>query len=245
MSYLFHGLNCGDWFSFHSLHQGCSADEIQFSEQMHLLKVFGVQEQIKWYDLGWNEGVSKEYVWGWFADPHWTTFPILKIQSTDCIENYFENILLSCLWQCFACGDWFGFGPLLEGCSTEEIQSFEQNHQLKVFGVREEIDRNGLAQYEGVSGEGVGGRFAQPHQAGIGQAWSLSRFKVSRQLPMNDLNYVSSVSFIMTASTALANEGLFELTQLPSLTRAISLSLEETTEVPGCSQVKRLKFDQI
>ena len=49
----------------------------------------------------------------------------------------------------------------------------------------------------------------------------------------------------MTASTALANEGLFELTRQPLLTRAASLSFAETTEEPGCSQVKKLKFDQI
>ena len=45
------------------------------------------------------------------------------------------------------------------------------------------------------------------------QVWSLSRFKMSCQLLMNDLNHVSSVSLLMTASTALANEGLFELTR--------------------------------
>ena len=39
----------------------------------------------------------------------------------------------------------------------------------------------------------------------------------------------------MTASTALANEGLFELTRRPSLTRAISLSFAETTEELGHS----------
>ena len=41
------------------------------------------------------------------------------------------------------------------------------------------------------------------------QVWSLSSFKVSRQLLTNDLNHVSSVSLLMTASTALANKGLF------------------------------------
>ena len=75
-----------------------------------------------------------------------------------------------------------------------------------------------------------------------GQVESLTSFKVSRQLLMNDLNQVSSVSLLMTSSTALANEGLFELTRRPSLTRAVSLSLAETTEAPGCSQVKKLKF---
>ena len=40
----------------------------------------------------------------------------------------------------------------------------------------------------------------------------------------------------------LANEGLFELTWRPSLTLAVSLLFAETTEEPGCSQVKRPKF---
>ena len=43
------------------------------------------------------------------------------------------------------------------------------------------------------------------------QVWSLSSFKVSRQLLINNLNQVSSVSLLMTSSTALANEGIFEL----------------------------------
>ena len=53
-----------------------------------------------------------------------------------------------------------------------------------------------------------------------------------------NLSQVSSVSLLMTSSTALANEGLFELTRRPSLTRAVSSSFAETTEEPGCSQVK-------
>ena len=57
-----------------------------------------------------------------------------------------------------------------------------------------------------------------------------------------NLNQVSSVSLLMTSSTALANEGLFELTRPPLLTLAVSLSLVKTTEEPGCSQVKRLNF---
>ena len=56
-----------------------------------------------------------------------------------------------------------------------------------------------------------------------------------------NLNQVSSVSLLMTSSTALANEGLFELTRRPSLTRAVSLSLAETAKEPGCSQVYRPK----
>ena len=39
--------------------------------------------------------------------------------------------------------------------------------------------------------------------------------EVSRQLLMNDLNQVSSVSLLMTTSTAPANEGHFELTRRP------------------------------
>ena len=70
------------------------------------------------------------------------------------------------------------------------------------------------------------------------QVWSLSGLKVSWQVLRENLNQVSSVSLLMTASTALANEGLFELTRRPSLTRAVSLSFAETTEEPGYSQVK-------
>ena len=55
----------------------------------------------------------------------------------------------------------------------------------------------------------------------LAQVWSLSSFEVSRQLLKNVLNEVSSVSLFMTSSTALANEGLFELTWSPSLTRAV------------------------
>ena len=44
------------------------------------------------------------------------------------------------------------------------------------------------------------------------QVWSLLSFKVSRQLLTNDLNRDSTVSLLMTASTTLLNEGLFELT---------------------------------
>ena len=46
----------------------------------------------------------------------------------------------------------------------------------------------------------------------------------------------------MTSSMALASKGLFDLTLSPSLTGAISLlSFAETTEEPGCGQVKRPK----
>ena len=65
------------------------------------------------------------------------------------------------------------------------------------------------------------------------QVWSLSPFNVSCQLLTNDFNQVSSISLLMTSSTALANEGLFELTRRPSLTRAVLLPLAETTEEPG------------
>ena len=50
-----------------------------------------------------------------------------------------------------------------------------------------------------------------------------------------NLNQVSSVSLLMTSSLALANEGLFELTRRPSVTRAALLSFAETIEEPGCS----------
>ena len=69
-----------------------------------------------------------------------------------------------------------------------------------------------------------------------GMVWS--SFEVSRQLLTNDLNQVSSVSWLMTSWTALANKGLCELTRRPPLTRAVSLSFAETTKEPGCSQVK-------
>ena len=82
-------------------------------------------------------------------------------------------------------------------------------------------------------------------KAGSKQVWSLSGLKVSWQVLRENLNQVSSVSLLMTASTALANEGLFELTRRPSLTRAVSLSFAETTEEPGRSQVKKLKLKQI
>ena len=58
------------------------------------------------------------------------------------------------------------------------------------------------------------------------QVWSLSSFEVSRQLLMNYLNHVWFVSLIMAASTALTNEGLFELTWR-------SLSFAETTKELG------------
>ena len=55
----------------------------------------------------------------------------------------------------------------------------------------------------------------------------------------------SLVRFLAPSSSpALANEGLFELTRRPSLTRAVSLSSVETTEDPGCSQVKKTHFNQ-
>ena len=70
------------------------------------------------------------------------------------------------------------------------------------------------------------------------QVWTLSSFKLSRQLLTNDLNQVLSVSLLMTAPTALTKEGLFELTRWPLLTQAVSLSFAETSKVPDCSQVK-------
>ena len=61
-----------------------------------------------------------------------------------------------------------------------------------------------------------------PQQAAAAQVWSLSSQKVSCQLLTDDLNQVSCISLLMTSSTALANEGLFELTLRPSLTWAVS-----------------------
>ena len=62
------------------------------------------------------------------------------------------------------------------------------------------------------------------------KVWSLSSFNVSPQLLKNKLNQVSSVSLLMTSSTALANEGLFELTRHPSLTWAVLCHLPK---LPG------------
>ena len=70
-------------------------------------------------------------------------------------------------------------------------------------------------------------------EAVLDQVWSLSSFKVSRQLLTNDLDQVSSVSLLMTSSTALPNEWLLGLTRCPWLTQADSLSLTEITEEPG------------
>ena len=75
---------------------------------------------------------------------------------------------------------------------------------------------------------------------GNAQVWSLLGLKVSWQVLRENLNQVSSVSLLMTSTPALANEGLFELTQRHSLTQAVSLSFMEITKEPGCSQVKRL-----
>ena len=58
----------------------------------------------------------------------------------------------------------------------------------------------------------------------------------------NDLNQVSSKSFLMTSSTALANKGLFELTRRPSLKRAVSLSFAETTEEPDLLSREKAKI---
>ena len=72
------------------------------------------------------------------------------------------------------------------------------------------------------------------------QEWSLSSFKVSRQLFANDLDQVSFVSLLMTSSTAHAKEGHFEFTRRNLLTGAVS-SFVETIEEPGCCLVKRPK----
>ena len=80
---------------------------------------------------------------------------------------------------------------------------------------------------------------------GVSAGMVTIKFKVSWQVLTNNLNQVSSVSLLMTSSTALANEGLFELTWHPLLTRAVLLSFAETTEEPACSQAKKLKLDKI
>ena len=62
------------------------------------------------------------------------------------------------------------------------------------------------------------------------QVGSLSSSKVSRQLSTNDLFHFSSVSLLMTASTALANKGLFELTRRPLLTQAVEAVMNKETD---------------
>ena len=44
----------------------------------------------------------------------------------------------------------------------------------------------------------------------LNHVWSLSSFEVRCQLLTNDLYQVSSVSLLVTSSTALANKGLFD-----------------------------------
>ena len=92
------------------------------------------------------------------------------------------------------------------------------------------------------SGQGGASSNGRQQQRTAQQVGSLSSSEAGRQLLMNDWNQVSSVSLLMTSSTALANKGLFELTRRPSLTRAVSLSFAQTTEEPGCSQMKRRKL---
>ena len=52
-------------------------------------------------------------------------------------------------------------------------------------------------------------RKSKPKDTEKEQVWSLSSFKVSRQLLTNDLNEVLSFSLLMTSLTALTNKGLF------------------------------------
>ena len=73
--------------------------------------------------------------------------------------------------------------------------------------------------------------------AGIVTIKSLSELPSFKE----NTNQVLSVSLLMTSSTALANEGLFELTWCPSLTWAVSSSFAETTEEPGCKSGEKAK----
>ena len=66
------------------------------------------------------------------------------------------------------------------------------------------------------------------------------KFKSDLTSLMENLNQVTAVSLLMTSSTALANEGLFELTGRPLLTQAVS-SFAENSNVSGCS-LKKMKF---
>ena len=45
-----------------------------------------------------------------------------------------------------------------------------------------------------------------------------------------NLNQVSSVSLLVTSSTAFANKGLFELTRHPSMTRAVEEVMSKETD---------------
>ena len=105
----------------------------------------------------------------------------------------------------------------------------KKKHRDIMAGIMKELDRqeneylpNVTVDPTEVTFAGGGGvRFLLPQTqfltvANTGQVWSLSSVKVGRQLLTNDLNQVSSVSLLMTAWTALANEGLFELTRHPS-----------------------------
>ena len=56
------------------------------------------------------------------------------------------------------------------------------------------------------------------------------------ELPTFNARLELSVSLLMASSTALANEGLFDLTPRPLLTQAVLLPIEETCEEPDCNR---------
>ena len=116
----------------------------------------------------------------------------------------------------------------------EETMAFAE----LLFALAKELDDGTICQKM----EGKKGNLKVQPNSLFYQVWSLSSFEVSRQVSRNDLNQISSVSLLMISLTALANEGLFDLTRHPWLIRAMSLSFAETIEEPGYSQVKWPKF---
>ena len=72
----------------------------------------------------------------------------------------------------------------------------------------------------------------------------MTTFKFLRELQIfrENLNNLSSVYLLMTSSTALPNEGLFDLTLLPFIDTVCLVVIHLTTEEPG---EKWPKIDQI
>ena len=121
---------------------------------------------------------------------------------------------------------------------------------LSGIGPRDHLESLGIEVLEDLPGVGANfhDHIAVPYvyysrtttgiQTNLFQVWSLSRFELSCQLLMNEVNQVLFVYLLITCSQALANEGLLELTRRPLLTGAVS-ALAETPKESGCSQVER------
>ena len=108
-----------------------------------------------------------------------------------------------------------------------ELGSLHHDYYLVNLRIPSAFDYEG----QSVNVDSKIGKLVDLWLVGIHQVWSLSGLKVSWQVLRNNFSQVSSVSLLMTASTALANEGLFELTRRPSLTRAVSSSFAEGTRL--------------